>query len=181
MKSYRITMNTLLIMIQAISIIGINVRIKNIETALIKPADSSSATIREPSASTRVSESGANMTRTLSKRSLFEDFRAICLWENRGVIRDSTNEKEGAVGPAQIRKCYLQDANEWLVSHELQTYSIDDMHDYNKSFAVFCAYMSRYGAKTTEERARIHNGGPNGCKIKATDAYWVGVQSYIGK
>ncbi|CAF0814912.1 unnamed protein product [Adineta ricciae] len=41
------------------------------------------------------------------------------------------------------------------------------------------AYMARYGtrctggrAPTCQDYARIHNGGPNGCKITATQGYW---------
>lgn len=112
---------------------------------------------------------------------LAKDFRAICLWENRGVIRDQYHKTTHARGPAQIRPCYLHDANEWLASKGLATYTHDEMGDYNKSFAVFCAYMARYGKKTTEERARAHYGGPRGDKKECTLEYWKGVQSYVGK
>jgi len=110
---------------------------------------------------------------------LAKDFRAIVLWENRGVIRSQYNKKENARGPAQIRPGYLKDANEWLKSKGMRTYTLDDMMDYDASFAVFCAYMARYGAKTTEERARGHNG--MFASKAATQGYWEGVQTYIGK
>ncbi|CAF0999335.1 unnamed protein product [Adineta steineri] len=41
------------------------------------------------------------------------------------------------------------------------------------------AYMTRYASRCTggrtptcQDYARIHNGGPNGCKIAATTGYW---------
>jgi hypothetical protein len=49
------------------------------------------------------------------------------------------------------------------------------------------AYMNRYGthctggrAPTCEDYARIHNGGPNGCKEAATLPYWRRVQTCYG-
>ena len=107
-------------------------------------------------------------------------FRAICLWEGRGDIRcDAYNKKENARGPAQIRPCYLQDANEWLKSHGLRQFTHMEMHDYECSFAVWAAYMARYKAYTPEQKARIHNGGPNGYKLACTIPYWEGVKSYL--
>ena len=110
---------------------------------------------------------------------LAKDFRAICLWENRGAIRDQTNRREGAIGPAQIRKGYLKDANEYLAKHGMKTYTMEDMHDYDCSFVVFCAYQARYERTTTEGRARGHNG--MFATDEETQSYWEGVQTYIGK
>lgn len=33
-------------------------------------------------------------------------------------------------------------------------------------------YWQRYGARTDEQRARMHNGGPRGHRRRATLAYW---------
>ena len=47
---------------------------------------------------------------------------------------------------------------------------------------VVVEYMKRYATKrrlgvvTPEKVARIHNGGPNGWKISATDKYWAKVR-----
>lgn len=109
------------------------------------------------------------------------DFRAICLWENRGVIRSQYNDKENARGPAQIRPGYLKDANEWRIKMGLKPYTHLEMNDYKKAFNTFRAYMARYHRTTTEDRARCHNGGPQGHKRKSTLEYWKGVKSYIGK
>ena len=110
------------------------------------------------------------------------DFSAICLWENRGKIRnDAHNRKENARGPAQIRPGYLKDANEWRVKMGLKPYTHLEMHDHKKAFNTFRAYMARYRMKTTEQRARSHNGGPAGPKRKSTLGYWKGVQTYLEK
>ena len=106
-------------------------------------------------------------------------FRAICLWEGRGRINDAYNEKEDAIGPAQIRPAYLQDANEWLARNGLRTFRHAEMNDYEASYAVWAAYMARYSAYTPEQKARIHNGGPRGMTKAATRTYWAGVQTYL--
>ena len=170
-------------------------RIRKIETALIR-LENSSPLIRSSSVVGNTAPvSKLISASTLSKRSILpnqvhmtggpvtqlaKDFRAICLWEGRGKIDlDAYNKKEDAIGPAQIRKGYLQDANEWLKSHGQRTYTHEEMYDYDSSFAVFCAYQARYDNKTTEERSRGHNG--NFASKKATQAYWEGVQTYIEK
>jgi hypothetical protein len=59
----------------------------------------------------------------------------------------------------------------------------------NKACSDECvhAYMKRYGtyctggrAPTCEDYARIHNGGPNGCKESATIPYWNKVKACYG-
>jgi len=81
----------------------------------------------------------------------------------------------GAYGCLQIWQCYLTDANEFAGTN----YIHGDMDDRQKSIAVFTAYMQRYATEkrlgripTAEDIARIHNGGPNGYRKTATDAYW---------
>ncbi len=48
------------------------------------------------------------------------------------------------------------------------------------------AYMTRYAKRCTggreptcEDYARIHNGGPNGCKRSSTDGYWAKVSNCL--
>ena len=153
-------------------------RIRKIETALIRLENSSVDNI-VPVSKRSILPNQVHMTGGPVTQ-LAKDFRAICLWEGRGKIDlDAYNKKEDAIGPAQIRKGYLQDANEWLKSHGQRTYIHEEMYDYDSSFAVFCAYQARYDNKTTEERSRGHNG--NFASKKATQAYWEGVQTYIEK
>ena len=46
--------------------------------------------------------------------------------------------------------------------------------------AVCEAYLRHYGrGKTTEQQARIWNGGPTGDRKTATEAYWRKVQEAI--
>lgn len=182
MKSSKVIMNTICIMVLAIHLITVEFKMRKIETALL---------IRSSSVVGNTAPVSKLMTSsTSSKRSILpnpgpvtqlaKDFRAICLWEGRGQIDlDAYNKKEDAIGPAQIRKGYLQDSNEWLESHGQRTFTHEEMYDYDCAFAVFCAYQARYGNKTTEERARGHNG--NFASKKATQTYWEGVQSCIGK
>jgi hypothetical protein len=44
---------------------------------------------------------------------------------------------------------------------------------------VMRGYWKRYGARTDEQRARTHNGGPAGMKIMATAAYWQRVRKHL--
>ncbi len=103
-------------------------------------------------------------------------FKAICMWEHRGVIRpDAINKKENAHGPAQIRQIYLDDSNQFAGTR----YTLQDCHDYEIAFEVVTNYWARYRFKTPEAKARGHNGGPKGPQRSGTKAYWAGVQSYL--
>jgi len=47
------------------------------------------------------------------------------------------------------------------------------------------AYVKRYGGNcggksACEKMARIHNGGPSGCKKAATNPYWNGIRKCLG-
>ena len=109
-----------------------------------------------------------------------KDFKALCLWEGRGLIRyNAYNVKEDARGPAQIRPIYLQDANEWRVRMGLKAYTHMDMHCYGTAFHTVRAYWARYGLKTTQDRARGHCGGPDGPEQDCTLEYWAGVKGYL--
>jgi len=102
-------------------------------------------------------------------------FRAICLWEHRGVIRPDDVSKAGAVGPAQIRQIFLDDANEYLGT----SFTLEDCKDYVVAFTVTRAYWRKYNLKTDEQRARAHYGGPRGPQRPCTLEYWQGVQTYL--
>jgi hypothetical protein len=46
--------------------------------------------------------------------------------------------------------------------------------------AVCEAYLRHYGkGKTTEQQARIWNGGPTGDRKSATEAYWAKVKKHL--
>lgn len=81
-----------------------------------------------------------------------------------------------AVGPLQIHRGVVQDVNRFTGSH----YRWEAMTNRAQARAVCEAYLKHYGkGKSTEEQARIWNGGPQGQKKQATEAYWNKVQKHI--
>lgn len=81
-----------------------------------------------------------------------------------------------AVGPLQIHRAVVLDVNRFTRSH----YRHQDMTNRAQARAVCQAYLTHYGkGKTTEEQARIWNGGPTGDRKTATAAYWAKVKKEI--
>lgn len=85
-----------------------------------------------------------------------------------------------ALGPLQLHRVY------WLDAEMEGSYS--DCADYDYSCRVVRRYMRRYATEkrlgrpvTAEDIARIHNGGPNGYKKKATLKYWNKVKEYYNQ
>jgi len=78
-----------------------------------------------------------------------------------------------AIGCLQIHKAVVLDVNKFTGSH----YRHQDMTNRVAARAVCQAYLEHYGkGKTTEQQARIWNGGPTGDRKQATVAYWRRVQ-----
>lgn len=83
-----------------------------------------------------------------------------------------------AIGPLQIHKAVVIDVNRITGSH----YRHQDMTNRAQARAVCEAYLRHYGrGKTTEQQARIWNGGPTGDRKTATLPYWRKVQVQIEK
>jgi len=82
-----------------------------------------------------------------------------------------------ALGPLQIHRGVVQDVNRITGSH----YRHQDMTNRVQARAVCEVYLTHYGkGKSTEEQARIWNGGPQGHKKKtATQAYWNDVEKHL--
>jgi hypothetical protein len=82
-----------------------------------------------------------------------------------------------AIGCLQIHKAVVLDVNRITGSH----YRHQDMTNRVQARAVCEAYLTHYGkGKTTEEQARIWNGGPQGHhKKQATEAYWNKVRKHL--
>jgi len=82
-----------------------------------------------------------------------------------------------AIGCLQIHKAVVLDVNRITGSH----YRWESMTNRAQARAVCEAYLTHYGkGKTTEEQARIWNGGPQGHKKKtATQAYWAKVKKEL--
>jgi hypothetical protein len=81
-----------------------------------------------------------------------------------------------ALGPLQIHRGVVQDVNRITGSN----YRHSEMTNRAQARAVCEAYLKHYGrGKTTEEQARIWNGGPTGDRKTATLAYWRRIQKVI--
>ena len=91
--------------------------------------------------------------------------------------------KVGELGCYQIRECFWIDALE----HDPSIGGVyEDVID--KEYAEKCilAYWDRYANEkrldrpvTDEDRARMHNGGPNGHKKTSTIKYWNKIQNEL--
>jgi len=83
-----------------------------------------------------------------------------------------------AIGPLQIHRGVVIDVNRITGS----SYRHQDMTNRAQARAVCEAYLRHYGrGKTTEQQARIWNGGPTGDCKTATVAYWAKVQAQMTK
>ena len=81
-----------------------------------------------------------------------------------------------AIGALQIHREVVLDVNRITGSH----YRHQDMTNRVAARAVCQAYLEHYGrGKTTEQQARIWNGGPSGHKKAATVSYWRRVKEAI--
>jgi len=105
---------------------------------------------------------------------LLEAIRIVESNNNPNAVGDSGN----AIGIYQIWEDYHTDA---CMAGNISGEYLDC---YNPVYAenVVVEYMKRYATKrrlgevTPEKIARIHNGGPNGWRIGATDKYWAKVK-----
>ena len=91
--------------------------------------------------------------------------------------------KVGELGCYQIRECYWQDALEHDSSIGGE---YEDVIDREYAEKCIYAYWDRYATEkilgrpvTDEDRARMHNGGPNGHKKTSTIKYWNKIQNEL--
>ena len=106
--------------------------------------------------------------------------------DNEGL--GAVGDEGDSLGPYQIQKAYWIDATDKDPSLK-QGHSYEDvLNDHEYSERIILAYWSRYaitsrmpnGAQVTDEdRARIHNGGPNGHKSQSTEGYWDKVSAIL--
>jgi hypothetical protein len=96
---------------------------------------------------------------------------------------DAVGDNGKALGRYQIWYVYWKDAVEYDPSIGGEYSDVTDP-DYAKKIVL--AYWARYATKgrlghepTDEDKARIHNGGPNGHKKDSTLKYWDKVQDVI--
>ena len=106
---------------------------------------------------------------------------AICKIESNGDC--SKIGKVGELGCYQIRECFWIDALEYDSSIGGE---YEDVIDREYAEKVIYAYWDRYATEkrlgrpvTDEDRARMHNGGPNGYKKTSTIKYWNKIQDEL--
>lgn len=106
---------------------------------------------------------------------------AMCEVESNGDC--SKVGKVGELGCYQIRECFWIDALEYdsNIGGEYE-----DVIDREYAEKVIYAFWDRYATEerlgrpvTDEDRARMHNGGPNGYKKTKTIKYWDKVQNEL--
>jgi hypothetical protein len=106
-------------------------------------------------------------------------YHAIHMAETGGRLGPIIGDNGAALGPLQIHKVYWRDAR-------MPDGSYADCAELSYAKRVVARYMARYATErrlgrpvTAEDIARIHNGGPNGYKKKATLKYWEKVKEYL--
>lgn len=110
-------------------------------------------------------------------QSLFEALRLVESGGQPNGGRDAVG-KAGELGPYQITRSY------WLDSGAPGDFQ--QVRDAVYARKVILAYWVRYCPTALRHRdfptlARVHNGGPNGCRKSSTLAYWQRVQAALGR
>ena len=108
--------------------------------------------------------------------------QAICKVESN-CNNDAVGDGGKAIGPYQIWYVYWKDA----VEHDPSIGgSYRDCLNKGYSEKIVRAYMDRYANErrlrrpvTDQDRARIHNGGPNGYNKTSTLKYWKKVKNVL--
>ena len=109
-----------------------------------------------------------------------------------GGDENAVGDNGMSIGPLQIQRAYYNDAverNSSLQSGKYAGYKYEDCKgrgSFEYSRKVAECYMDRYATEsrlghpaTYEDKARIHNGGPNGYKMSATEPYWEKVKKIL--
>ena len=111
-----------------------------------------------------------------------------------GGDENAVGDNGMSIGPLQIQRAYYNDAterNSSLQSGKYAGYKYENCKgrgSFEYSRAVAEAYMDRYATERRlghppnyEDKARIHNGGPNGYKMSATIPYWEKVEKIFNE
>ncbi len=122
----------------------------------------------------------------------FEDLLDAIEMVESGGDENAIGAGGEAVGSFQIHKIYVDDVNRiQLAKHEKRhmgylPYRYEWRKDRNISRDIVSIYlryyatMRRIGRKpTVQDKARIHNGGPNGWKKESTIPYWEKVKKLL--
>jgi len=100
-------------------------------------------------------------------------FAAIAAVESGGDD-NAVNTAENAIGQYQIRPAYYRDAIEYMASHREEC-----LRNPRIAEGIMEAYWMRYRCRSDEEKARCHNGGPQGMEKAATLPYWRKVRNAL--
>tara|TARA_R100001082_G_scaffold110645_1_gene91170 strand:- start:847 stop:1266 length:420 start_codon:yes stop_codon:yes gene_type:complete len=111
---------------------------------------------------------------------------AICKVESN-CDPSAVGDNGKAIGAYQIWYDYWYDACTFSDKDDLRlTDGYNSCYDIDYSRKVVLAYWERYATikrlgriPTNEDRARIHNGGPNGFRKKSTVKYWKKVKNEL--
>ncbi|MCB9879188.1 MAG: hypothetical protein H6835_16455 [Planctomycetes bacterium] len=124
---------------------------------------------------------GENEARDVARLRQREILDAIRQVECGGGDVAPDGDGGAAIGPYQIHRAYWSDAVQ--VAPELGG-CYEDCRDRAYAERIVAAYMTRYCRSAwqsgdAETVARIHNGGPKGCRKQATIGYWQRVQRHL--
>ena len=112
----------------------------------------------------------------------FDKFiHAIHKVEASGHMRPKDGDHGAAIGPFQIRYEYWADATNFDPSLGGR---YQDCRDYDYAVQVVNAYLRGWASDALKNQrwatcARIHNGGPHGQYMAATNSYWNRVKRYL--
>jgi hypothetical protein len=104
---------------------------------------------------------------------LFAAMRQVESFDGRTPVGDKGRSR----GVYHIQACYIKDVNRVYGTR----FKLDDRDDPVKAHRIVRLYLSHYGRvytrvtgkpATCEVLARIHNGGPQGWRKKATVKHW---------
>jgi hypothetical protein len=109
------------------------------------------------------------------KQQTYEVFLKALAQKESGGDPNAWNEKENAAGLYQIRPCYVADVNR-IVGY--QRFTDSDRWNPKQSALMVVIYLDHYATPkrldhkpTWYDKARIHNGGPDGWRRCSTIKY----------
>ena len=121
----------------------------------------------------------------MSSNSLHVDLLAAMCEVESNCDPSAVGDNGNAIGAYQIWYDYWYDAVTFKNNDDLKlSDGYESCYDKDYSEKVVLAYWERYATikrigrtPTDEDRARIHNGGPNGYKKNSTLKYWRKIQN----
>jgi len=110
----------------------------------------------------------------VASRQLYDAMRMVESGGDDNAVGDGGTSR----GPYQISAAYWSDA---CKAGGVQWDYLQLVWSRPHCEYIMHCFWNHYGAKTDEERARIHNGGPNGMQKESAIAYWNRVKALLDK